>query len=549
MDAKAKVALESAVHRTLHAHAFSRSSSQASLVLTDLLSRYLTLLASTCAKYAQHAGRTDLTPQDALCALNEMGVNMEEVDEYRSTEAVELARYAANTARRVEELKDFTSHLSEGLERERDAIPLVYAPWTDDLALEEDDSEDDEDGEEQLDVTPEELEQQPIPNGIHTTMKDIQPRTSTPPLPLSPISNVSSPPRKRKRADSYTASYIPHFLPPYPSDTAAIDRPPSPRSPHPLAPSQLPPIKVERPTSPLPQLSTPTYASDYFTSVPYSHSSLSATPEGHLPSFRPPRQSQSNLPRQPTLQTQPTLFAAYHHILTRPVPPPSSTANGSRHKVAMALLALTQNSPRWEPPNTLYSSSAPSAPRVSVIGPTFPTLISDVPSGLGDLKAVDADRERKANLLPLPPRAVFSNERITPLISQQSSRIPELARHVLPGSVHSRTTRLAHPPPLFRGSQRLLYGPGVNAPWNANTGPTTVAATPLTAKVKDNTTSNGILNAAPRPIPDARLHTTWDAETKRYNEALPIGRKGRMSSMSGLTLSLGGRVQNESKAV
>lgn len=111
MDAKAKVALESAVHRTLHAHAFSRSSSQASLVLTDLLSRYLTLLASTCAKYAQHAGRTDLTPQDALCALNEMGVNMEEVDEYRSTEAVELARYAANTARRVEELKDFTCEL------------------------------------------------------------------------------------------------------------------------------------------------------------------------------------------------------------------------------------------------------------------------------------------------------------------------------------------------------------------------------------------------------------------------------------------------------
>ena len=111
MDAKAKVALESAVHRTLHAHAFSRSSSQASLVLTDLLSRYLTLLASTCAKYAQHAGRTDLTPQDAFSALNEMGVNMEEIDEYRSTEAVELARYAPNTARRMEELRDFRCEL------------------------------------------------------------------------------------------------------------------------------------------------------------------------------------------------------------------------------------------------------------------------------------------------------------------------------------------------------------------------------------------------------------------------------------------------------
>lgn len=311
-------------------------------------------------------------------------------------------------------------------------IPLVYAPVPDDLL--ENSSDDGGDEEEHVDDVSEEIEHRPITNGVHSPMKDTPPRISTPPLPLSPISNVSSPPRKRKRANSsYAASHIPYFLPPYPSEIIAATRPPSPRSPPP-EPSQLPPIKIERPASPLPQLSTPTYASDYLTCVPYSHSSLSSMPESHLPSSRAPRQSQANPPRQPTLQTQPTLFAAYHHILTRPVPP-SSNANLSRHKVAMALLALTQNNPRWDPPSTLYSSSAPCPPRVSVIGPTFPTLVSDVPSGLsalGDLKAVDADRERKANLLPLPPRAVFSNERITSLISQQSSRIPELARHVLP---------------------------------------------------------------------------------------------------------------------
>lgn len=107
MDAKARVAVESAVHRTLHAHAFSRSSSQASVVLTDLLSRYLAVLALTCAKYAQHAGRTDLSPRDAFRALNEMGLSMEELDEYRGMEAAELGRYAANTTRRIEEIKDF----------------------------------------------------------------------------------------------------------------------------------------------------------------------------------------------------------------------------------------------------------------------------------------------------------------------------------------------------------------------------------------------------------------------------------------------------------
>lgn len=106
MEAPQKL-LESVTHKTLHANNFSRSSTQASLVLTDLLSRYLTLLTSTCAKYAQHAGRTDMTPQDAFCALDELGVSMDELREYGSSEANELARYARHSARRVEELNEF----------------------------------------------------------------------------------------------------------------------------------------------------------------------------------------------------------------------------------------------------------------------------------------------------------------------------------------------------------------------------------------------------------------------------------------------------------
>jgi hypothetical protein len=50
-----------------------------------------------------------------------------------------------------------------------------------------------------------------------------------------------------------------------------------------------------------------------------------------------------------------------------------------------------------------------------------------------------------------------------------------------------------------------------------------------------------------RTIPDARLHATWDYETKRYNEILPVGRRGRMNSMSGLTLSIGGRAPSDNK--
>lgn len=107
MDAKARVVIEPAVHRILHAHGFSRSSSQASIILTDLLSRYLTLLASTCAKYGQHAGRCNLTVRDAFCAMDDLGISTTELGEFCGLEGAEMGRYTVNTARRMEELKDF----------------------------------------------------------------------------------------------------------------------------------------------------------------------------------------------------------------------------------------------------------------------------------------------------------------------------------------------------------------------------------------------------------------------------------------------------------
>ena len=107
MEGAAFKLLESATQRTLHAHAFSRSSSQASLVVTDLLARYLALLTSTCAKYAQHAGRTTMNARDALEALADLGVSLDELNDYAATEGKELNRYALYTARRVEDLHEF----------------------------------------------------------------------------------------------------------------------------------------------------------------------------------------------------------------------------------------------------------------------------------------------------------------------------------------------------------------------------------------------------------------------------------------------------------
>lgn len=104
MDAATAEIIESVTQKTLHAHNFSRSSSQATHVLSDLLSRYLEVLASTCARYADHAGRTTPSSVDAIAALDELGVSVEELSEYYECEGKEMARYIMNTARRTEEL-------------------------------------------------------------------------------------------------------------------------------------------------------------------------------------------------------------------------------------------------------------------------------------------------------------------------------------------------------------------------------------------------------------------------------------------------------------
>ncbi len=61
---------------------------------------------------------------------------------------------------------------------------------------------------------------------------------------------------------------------------------------------------------------------------------------------------------------------------------------------------------------------------------------------------------------------------------------------------------MAPPPPLERaslsGTQTLVYGPGVPAPWNRLQG----------ASAPDQTTT----------VAEARLHSTWDYDTKDFTQ-------------------------------
>jgi hypothetical protein len=259
-------------------------------------------------------------------------------------------------------------------------------------------------------------------------------RRHSPTFPPSPVSIPSSPSRKRLRAEWNAPVYIPDFLPPFPVPKEHSE-PPSPEN----TPAALPTLlRTQEALAPLPQVSTTTSSADYLTPVPYTSSSLSSAPAWHLP--QPP--ASFDLPSQPprlaTPHIQPSLLGAYHHILTNPPPSHGNAGNPARHRVALALLTQTENSPRWEPADTLFGLSSPNAPRVSTMPPSHPIAKQSPTNVPGDPGKPDAKAEELTKI-PLPSIShypVTAQQHIAPSMSIQASRLPEVARGVLPVCVY-----------------------------------------------------------------------------------------------------------------
>ncbi|KAG9312596.1 hypothetical protein JVU11DRAFT_6993 [Chiua virens] len=501
-QASTAVIVDSVVMKILHTHSFARTSAQALSVLSNLLTRYLLLLASACGQFSELAGRSKLSAHDLVACLEELGTNLDELGEYCSTEGVELSRYASSSVKRLDDLADFRGYLEEGLIPDDDPIPLHYTPVLEDGPIADGVAEDAEDSDDELND-----------------------RDAGQSLPLAAINRFSEPLSYREHA---TASFLPDFLPPFPDATRPQSPSPTP-APGPNA------VKIERPPSPLPQHITSITAGDYLLQVPYSDSVLANTPSWHLPTQNSTRRtSKPQPPRLPIPSTQQALLAAYHHILTHPVSQPGPP-NPAKHKVAMALLSQIQHNPRWDAPSTLYANAVPCPPRVAPIGPSYPIahgVLEEIRSGKDD-----KDADKRPMLPPAPPRPVFSNDKPVFLSSQQSSRLPELSRQVLPGPVLSRTTRLTHPPILQRGSQKLHYGSGVPAPWNSSL---SMSATQGGKGGEDGGTHHG-QDASSFTLPDAHMFATWDYEAKHHQEPLGAGRRGRGSAAPIVSLSSLGR--------
>jgi Wiskott-Aldrich syndrome protein len=120
----------------------------------------------------------------------------------------------------------------------------------------------------------------------------------------------------------------------------------------------------------------------------------------------------------------------------------------------------------------------------------------------------------------------------------------------------NRTTRLAHPPVLYRGTKPIVYGRGIPAPWNSHALPTqdppsgggsnTVPPTPTSSSsTKDHQDRDKEIGgtAPSKPlIPDAQLFATWEHEPKDYKLALlsAPGAQRHRGSVAGPSSRVGG---------
>ena len=79
------------VHSILNSAGFSKSSSQAIELLTEVFERYLLLLASTSKQHSDHVGRLSATPWDVEVALNDLGSSTDDIQRWFDEEGGDVA--------------------------------------------------------------------------------------------------------------------------------------------------------------------------------------------------------------------------------------------------------------------------------------------------------------------------------------------------------------------------------------------------------------------------------------------------------------------------
>lgn len=561
MENTAHAHLHRATLRTLHSHNFTSSSSIASHTLTTLYASYLDLLARACAARAQHAGRTGVGWADAVGALEEVGVTIEELDGWGRTEAGEVGRKYVVAAKdkdfygldrdkekakagdggkgrgvlgvsswhangvgvsvgpgveeaRRKELVEVDEYVSEGLVRDPSSwIPLVYAQLPSPV---QSDDEDEQDDSRPYDVYAPDMDSKPNgdANGIA--------------LPPSPVSRSPSP--KRARTDRWATSppdHVPDFLPPFPSITT-----PPPVS----APAQTSPVKSRHKSVPSISASG---------AIPYVRSALANVSPASLPPINPPNALppiQANTGVGTVASPSVALREAMAQYTSEPTAPfPFSTnisatgaAGGSaaRSRAARVLAsALTQ---AFDASDSLFGAwGGVETSSVGGHGEGVPVFLDAQGEMMTGKKSLD--KVGPLAISGVGGRVVPREEDIGSVMGYLNSSILPLARTFLAPSVLHKTTRIIPPQPLRDSAdadkaQPMYYHPerAVLAPW----------CVPVPEADGGGGASGDTANA----LPEAKLVPTWDWPDKDYESALVV-RRGR-GIVGGVAVGNQGRAES-----
>ncbi|GAB1525364.1 hypothetical protein RhiTH_008524 [Rhizoctonia solani] len=501
MDGTAHQHLHRATLRVLHSHNFSSSSSLASHTLTALYAEYLDLLARSFAAHSHHGGRTNPSWPDAVNALSEVGVDVDELSTWLGTEAGEVGKKYVVAGRgpdagrkgvlgvsswhangvgvsvgvgvedaRKKELISLDEHLSEGVVRGEPGIHLVYAQLP--SPVQSDNEDEDEDS----------------PYQVYT------PDSKPVALPPSPISRSPSPASKRTRPNEWTTSppdHIPDFLPPFPTTSPST------------APAPMPSTKLSR------HKSVPSISSTG--AIPYVRSALA---NASLPPLEAPARSVP--PKEISTITIPSvaLREALSQHSTDPTPPfpfPQSTpgANPARSKAARVLAnALNQAFDASDSMFGAWGGVETGQPHGHGFG--VPVLLDQQ----GELVLGKKGFDKVGSLATsgVGGRVIPREQDIGSVMGYLNSAILPLAHTFLAPSALHKITRIVPPQPLRDSAdadkaQPMFY----------HTERSTIAPWCLPVPEADG---GGPLNGTGEGLPEARLVPTWDWTAKDYESGL-----------------------------
>lgn len=484
--------LRTATLRIIRAHDFSRTSNTAVHALVDLLARFLDLVAGTTSEHAQLAGRTSANFYDALMALEEVGIDLDEIIQWRRMDGSMLSEYRRTTQEGIvglsgeyslqrrsgRDINDYSDALKVGKSsHHQQPVLFEYREVLEDVETPDSPA----------------LESLPSPTLIPST-PDVDMNINTLSEPHSPDSDAFSPapqamlPLPNMNAWTTLVSHHPHdHLPPWPGEAEIMvfDEDHHPSLPEQSARS-LPFASGEQPFPAVrsrrilrSQVNPHPLIPLYDEPVPYQTSA-----NGH--------ELFPLLPDHPHRDEAPPAPSTHPYLLIAMQTAQENANSGGSPNPARLVISSTLSAAaamRYNSSDSLFACSSPPPPRNLAPAPSY---------------AVPQNPQAPTVLLPPPqPRSIRSviSDSLDPQPSHLSTHMHALDERVVKAGVQERSTVLVPPTAFVENGKPLLYGRAVRAPWNK---------------------PNGQPSRSDRPsgLTDALLFSTWGTVEKKPDEEI-----------------------------